>query len=388
MPKFILTSRESLWDGSRDEPHPGVREAVAAITAERHDVVVVSRRPEPTRFHERLPGVTFHSGQTERQRKGYVDKLIEANRASRPYLARPNFLVLGCKNADLQMAKNNDVVLVRAGWVPAEDQIAKYGVALKRPMFLPRAVGLLETKHPWYFQHRSDRFTVLALTNASTINQPDEIARVAGELRGYLKTGTDLKPGVLLHLLSSVALTEEFKDTGLFGFYPGSNPRNDDGEVIAGFTHIVREEASRVRFAKKGVPLFIRHASVAKRHTLPSGDRTDVRGQLMSVHLNPEYRKKLREGPKVVVLDDYTTYGASFGVAAALLRRAGASAIIAVAMGKFGGCARLFDIEVTGDPFRPLTPNDFKVGPPSSLSGDSTDEAQLEFVRKFAAGIE
>jgi hypothetical protein len=147
-------------------------------------------------------------------------------------------------------------------------------------------------------------------------------------------------------------------------------------------------DLARVTFnrRKKKQPLFIRHQPTVKRHQLRNADRTDPTSQLLSVHLNAEYRDWI-EGNTVVVLDDYLTYGASFGVAAALLRAAKAKKIICVAMGKFGGRAELYSIVISGNVFAPLSERDFVIGESRHVSGTVDSNAQLEFVQKFAEAL-
>jgi hypothetical protein len=70
--------------------------------------------------------------------------------------------------------------------------------------------------------------------------------------------------------------------------------------------------------------------------------------------VNPFYKGKII-GRHVVVLDDCTTYGVSFGVAAAFLRKAGAAKVSCVALGKFGDQVRYYEIEIDDDPYGPIS---------------------------------
>jgi hypothetical protein len=74
-------------------------------------------------------------------------------------------------------------------------------------------------------------------------------------------------------------------------------------------------------------------------------------------------------GRTVYVLDDFLTKGLSFSVADALLRRAGAKGVVAVAMGAFGKSPQRFDITVAGDPFKALTTKDYSTNGYASLRG-------------------
>ena len=140
----------------------------------------------------------------------------------------------------------------------------------------------------------------------------------------------------------------------------------DDTEVLSDFTHRLRTTVSKVRMAKKGEPLFIRHTASAKRSSGGGGDRTDPTGQITTIHINPEYRGKL-DGRHVIVVDDCTTYGVSFAVAAAFLKKAGASKVTGLALGKFGNQLRHYDIEINPDPYAPVT--DFTENSRGSFGG-------------------
>ena len=75
-------------------------------------------------------------------------------------------------------------------------------------------------------------------------------------------------------------------------------------------------------------------------------------------------------GRHVIVVDDVTTYGVSFGVAAAFLANAGAKSIQGVALGKFGNQLRYYEIDLIGDPLR-------------SNRGGSVQSPQHELVRRY-----
>lgn len=69
-------------------------------------------------------------------------------------------------------------------------------------------------------------------------------------------------------------------------------------------------------------------------------------------------------------------YGASFGVASAFLRKAGAVGVTGVALGKFGSKLHEFDIQIDGDPFAQLTASQFSVKMPSPWVGSSSNTTQ------------
>jgi hypothetical protein len=70
-----------------------------------------------------------------------------------------------------------------------------------------------------------------------------------------------------------------------------------------------------------------------------------------------------------------------------MLRKAGVADVICVAMGKFGNRAQSYKIDISGDVFRPLSKDDFRLISIDSSAGEVEQKAQLDFVEKFAASI-
>lgn len=161
----------------------------------------------------------------------------------------------------------------------------------------------------------------------------------------------------------------------LWGVYPSSGNTAGTDEVLTDFTHRLRTTTSRVRYAKAGEPLFIRHTASEKRSANKGGDRTDPTGQISTLHLNPYYKGKIR-GRNIIVIDDCTTYGVSFGVAAAFLRKAGANSAHGIALGKFGNQLSYYDIALNSDPFAPIPSGQFELKQMSHFSGNTDNTAQ------------
>ncbi len=76
------------------------------------------------------------------------------------------------------------------------------------------------------------------------------------------------------------------------------------------------------------------------------------------------------------MIDDVTTYGVSFGVAAAFLRKAGAASVTGVGLGKFGNQLRYYEIDVNTDPYKPVVAGGFTVGAPAWMPGATSAVAQ------------
>jgi len=379
MPKLILTSKSAIWDKSTNAPYPGVVEALRSAKKEGCTTFVVSNHSRPTWLTGALDFIQFQrcGFKPPRQSGKIVQELIELNRKNG--LAESEIIILGADDEDMMMAVNSKTVLIRCEWAkPLGSRIANYGVPFVNPGIIPVVLKLLEGNEPWYFVHSDEFLTVYAATNAGTRFEPDAtMVRLVNALRGCLKSGSkELHKGFVLHFLSSVYNTQIFREVDIWSYFPSSGSSNEGAEVMADFCDLARETYKK----RSNGPLFIRHKPSIKRH-LGKCDRTDPTSQLETVHLNPEYAGKL-EGSTVAVLDDYLTYGVSFGVAAALLKKAGASKVVAVAMGKFGNCANLYDIEIKSDNvYQPLS--DFRLVSTSQMSGDYEREAQTDFVKKF-----
>ena len=376
MGKLILASPAVLWDSKNERFFPGVAEALQEAQSQGSAIFVLSNWAEPAWVSE----AEFLRFQPARGRQSgkIVAGLIEANK--KLPLEPSDVVVLGTTNVDLQMAANSQTLLLRTEWTGAvEANIGKYGIPLSDPREIPLVLSILDDKEPWFFSGNAAGYEVYALTDASTLREANAtMIQLAETLKSCLKAGAqDLKTGFYLHLLSSLYVTRDFAAADRWSYYPSSSSANDGEEIMHGFC-----DQARCMFKKRELgPLFIRHQASAKRHQT-GGDRTDPTSQLESVHLSPRYRGRLR-GKTIVVLDDYLTYGVSFGVAAALLKAAGAERVICVAMGKFGGTARSYDISISASPFEPLEPGDWTVNGSVSLVGTRNDSAKQSFLSKF-----
>jgi hypothetical protein len=375
MPKLILTSKRAIWDDAGN-PRLAVVEALRQAHQSGCQTFVVSNHRPPKYWHD-FGFLKFNEcGFSPPRRAGeIVGKILGVNRDKG--LQHRDIIVLGADDEDMLMAVNSRSLLIRCEWAtPLPDKISRYGVPFLNPSSLPTVLRLLEGRAPWYFIHPGNFLDVFAQTNAGTKYETDaKMIRLVDRLRSRLKTGSiPFAKSFTLHFLSSVYNTEGFEDVDVWSYYPNSDSDNDESEIIATFSN-----QARITYKKRSNgPLFIRHKKSPRRH-LGGGDRTDPTLQLETIHLNPAYKNL--SGKTVAVLDDYLTYGVSFGVAAAILQAAGAKKVIAIALGKFGACAKCYNITVNSDPFSPL--KDFSIGNYSTMTGEYHAEAQTEFLNKF-----
>jgi len=182
---------------------------------------------------------------------------------------------------------------------------------------------------------------VYALTDAGTLFRPAAEVRRLRQCRACLKEGDPvLAAAIEQYFVNAVQATPALAEIDLWSWYPGASG-SDRMQRFAALASFGRAEHGAV---------LVRHSPARPRH-LCNRARCDPSGQLRTVHLHPHVVVRDRT---VAVVDDYLTYGVSFGAAAALLLHAGARAVHCLAMGKYGRSAQRYDIVVRSDPYRPL----------------------------------
>jgi hypothetical protein len=99
--------------------------------------------------------------------------------------------------------------------------------------------------------------------------------------------------------------------------------------------------------------LLTRHTSTVASHTSGAADRNIYR-QLSTLQLNETYKNKIR-GKRILVLDDFTTYGNSLETARVMLLKGGAESVVGIAFAKYRNTHNLVTINSDWDPFTPFT---------------------------------
>ena len=377
---LLMTSRSVL----PAEPSHRAKLVARLVTLhnEGHQVVFVSNKAERSWFDDEFAdtGVKFIRF-IGRQRAESMAQVV-----AKVGVPAHEILVLAGSNDDVRMAKNGGLALLGAGWA-ADQVVGRLGLKVDDPKALEMVVDLLSKWRSagWFYSADAPGYGVRALSSLSSNDYTSNAQRQFGKrITHIVKQGGGGLPALL-------AITARSMETGglgsalggdaLFCTFPSSNSANDDTETLSDFTHRLRTTLSRVRFAERGKPLFVRHLQSKKRSKAPGIDRMDPTEQLLTLHVNPYYRDKGRIVDRhVVVIDDCLTYGVSFGVAAALLRRAGAAHVTCVALGKFGNQARGYDIEITGDPFAPLSAEDLGRLDPVAVNAASSSGIQESLI--------
>lgn len=366
---LVLTSTTAIAPSG--EPRPDVVAALLEARRVHKAVGVISNRLQPL-WHEQAFGSQLQFVQQPGRQNG---KIVRIN-AEKFSLSAYDTVVLAATQDDIQMAKNGGAVLIAAGWSP-EHAVRATGIPVASPADFVEVLNLISSwSGAWWYQGAGHRYSALALSNLSSYNAPHPQVVFAEELKVLVKGGGP-RLVALLTVASRSMLMSGFGSTDnlMWGVFPSSASSNDDTEVLSEFTHGLRTTVSRVRYARRGAPLFLRHRPSAKRSAGGGGDRTDPSEQLETMHLNPAYEGKI-QGRNVVVVDDCTTYGVSFGVAAALLRVAGAATVTGVALGKFGRQLRYYEIDIEDSPFAPIKPGGYRVIRNEPFNGTENPIAQ------------
>lgn len=371
---IVLTSPAALL--RQGMPDHGLIDVLKQAQAAGNPTAVVSNHTQPPWFDAVFGG----SGVQFIQEIGRQGGAIVTRNAKKFSLEPFDALVLATNAVDVQMGKNGGALLVAGGWSP-DAQVAALGIRITSAVDLKEVIELTAGwSGKWWYSAEGARYNVRALSDLSTkkYGLTGTQQTFAMALTSTVKNG-GAKLNALLAVTARSLLMEGFgtKKDLVWGVYPSSKSSNDDSEVLSDFTHRLRTTVSRVRLAKKGEPLFIRHTASSKRSAGGSGDRTNPSEQILTVHLNPYYAESGRlVGKHVVVVDDCTTYGVSFGVAAAFLRAAHAASVTGIALGKFGSQLRYYAIDIESDPFQPVPAGKFKIAVSAEMASTMNPSAQ------------
>jgi len=331
--------------------------ALVALQAAGHPVGIVSNHAQPSWFATHFNGTNASFVREIGRQSGAI-----IGRAAAQFgVQAHDVIVLASNDVDIQMGKNGRAVLVAASWC-ATPRVAALGIDAKTPAQFQEIVQWLDGwSGRWWFAANHAQYNTRALSDLSGYGKPLDQQEFAARLTNTVKSGGSRLNALLVLTARSLIMDGIDQESDLvWGVFPASSSKNDDSDTLCDFTHRLRTTVSRVRFAQRGEPLFIRHIPSVKRSSAPGVDRNDPSGQVTTLHINPAYRGRI-VGKHVIVVDDCTTYGLSFGVASAFLRKAGARKVTGIALGKFGNRFQHFDIAILTDPFAPVAAAGFRL---------------------------
>lgn len=370
---ILMTSPDAVLRAG--VPNQDVVDVLATAKSMGHPVGIVSNHPQPHWFEGAFSGTAVQFLHSPGRQNGAV---VSAN-AKKFKLNSFDVLVLANNLADVQMGKNGGAILVAAGW-STDSQVCPLGIRVEDASQLNEVIKLMSVwSGAWWYSGSAQNYDVRALADLSGYGKTFDQQAFASKLTATVKRGGP-QLNALLAITARSVLTDGLCSSGdlVWGVYPSSNSDNTDNEILSDFTHRLRTTTSRVHFCKRGEPLFVRHSASTKRSGSPAAERIDPTEQIQTLHLNPFYRDNRRlVGKHVIVVDDCTTYGVSFAVAAAFLRKAGAGSVTGLALGKFGNQLGYYEIDIQSDPFAPVSTSGFTGGSKlSAYPGTSNQSAQ------------
>lgn len=354
------------------QPNANIIQALINSSAKGNAVGVVSNHDQPDWFDAAFRKSNVKFLKADARQTGSIITEI----AKQLKIPNHDILVLAVNSVDMQMAKNGRAVLIAANWA-TDAAVRGLGIKISSPQELEDMIAMTNGWNgQWWYEGQEKNYSARALVDLSGYGKELTQQLFANKLTNTVKNGGSRLTALLIITARSLLIDGIDNTDQLFwGVYPSSKSANDDTEVLSEFTHRLRTTASRVRLAKVGEPLFIRHAASEKRSASKSANRTDPTGQITTLHLNPKYKTQLK-GRNVIVIDDCTTYGVSFAVASAFLLAAGASSVNGVALGKFGNQMGYYEITLSSDPFRPVAVGQFSVTKQNAFGGKTDGTAQ------------
>ena len=348
MPWLVFFSKDGLWDKSQNIPYEQMPNVIKQLAEQGHCCALISNQKEEPPWLEAFSSPNFQFLSVPgRAKKNKVRELLQGSQFD-----LSKILVISCTNDDFYMAINSKLLFLMGGWSQGkvDPKKSQYGVKLNSPLHLPGAINLLSTTQPWYYKYQGEGFSICSMTNAGDHNSINEIKPIVGQLRNHLKHGDDTHKVIFnLLFISSLMQTPSCENIDYWAYYPSSNIKEKEHEIVSSYAEIARVSLSCKK--QHPHPILVRHKRVPPRHSAHSGDRVNPNPQIQSIHIHDYYQNKLNN-KTVAVIDDFTTYGTSFGVAEALLKKAGARNVICFALGKFGSTTHKYDIDIEGiNPF-------------------------------------
>jgi hypothetical protein len=254
-------------------------------------------------------------------------------------LAAHQHLYIGDSLHDMVTATRGPMLYAHAMWSPGKYE---YGLQASSPAWAVNVTQhIFRKRHPWYWlldvsdnHGRPVRVRSLIDGNGAGSWQTKDW------LLGLLKDDLDrpipgtpmlLSEFVMLHLLSSVYDENLFGGSDLWTTYPG---HSGNPNVVMGRFLDVATKLSRDAHAQD---LFVRHtpAKKSKQARDEGGREGALRNQLETTRIGAPYRGRLA-GKRVLLFDNFLTYGYSTENARNLAMAAGASEVVVATVGKYG----------------------------------------------------
>ncbi|WP_065759241.1 MULTISPECIES: HAD family hydrolase [Pseudomonas] len=332
-------------------------DTLGGIRAQGTPVYVVTNQGVPDGLVKILNGLHIVYVHAKARQTGNPVREIAQSLKINPH----DVMVLAVNEVDMQMAKTGGAILIEGAW-STDKRVAGLGIKVDTIDQLREVIDVTRGwTSQWWYKGEGSAYDVRALVDLSSNRYvSDDQAAFARKVTNTAKSGGARLTALLAIACRSLKMDNVLDGKLFWGVFPSSASSNDDTEVLSDFVQRLRTAASSVHFAKRGEPLFIRHTHSVKRSTSNVGDRTDPSNQIETLHLNPAYKSQLK-GRNVIVVDDCTTYGVSFAVAAAFLYAAGVKKVVGIALGKFGNRLEHATISIATSPFEVVSRGGYQI---------------------------
>lgn len=373
------------------DPQPGVANMLARLVALGVRVVVAANHPEPeTRRQLSSAGLLEYvdhivAREHVTRDKGspvWVDKFRELTG-----LEANQLFYLGNSLYDMITATRGPMVYAHSAWSGAAAY--GYGLVAPSPGWVAAVIQhIFRKRHNWYWTMQGSDPSGRQLHAVTMIdaNGAGGDQRLRSALLDLLKDDKDssvgpmtLKEFVMLHMLASLNNDGDFAAAQLWTTYPGhlGGPNNVMGDFL--------DVAAKLARNKYKPDLLERHAGAEKSNAVfrREGIAGAVRNQLETMRMGADYRKTLK-GKRVLLLDNFLTWGSTTETGRNLLLAAGAATVKVACVGKYG--TRMY---VVGAPAQTWDP--FGTSPPQAASfryqeriGSTDPRALHEFAASYA----
>lgn len=343
MQKIIIISTDPYTDLNYDE-RGKFREILNRLIA-KGDKIVFTANWNSKR--ELLNGIEIDNNSIYFYTRDEIRIKLKHEGASKSY-----FIVVGNRDADLQLAASNKLFYIVPAWCNSYDKLPiKYGIKVKNPDYLYKLISIIENQNSWYYRADiDDKTTILSLTSANTKGyHSNEELEMINNFRAYLKEGNSKHQMTLLcHFLAGISNNPEFREIKDWGIMPSS------GKDLNQDMLLIKEKARELMNGRKKEPMFFRHTQTWKSHEAWQNgfDRKPCDRHFDTIILNPYYKGKLKNRT-VCIFDDYLTYGTTFEAARNILLSEKVKKVFFVSLGRFGNKYTMQKYELNGDVSKP-----------------------------------
>ena len=341
----LLETTGGYWSTSTETAQPEIEPMLAELKL--MDLQIVAASNSPVFMKLRAAGL-----------EKYIDHLLEKSdvgiaKGSAAWVAafrsatglEPHqLLYVGDTTHDMVTATRGPMIYAHAMWSCPPSQ---YGLRATSPRWVVNVVKHIFRKQtPWYWTLETTdttgrRVQAMTLVDGNGAGSQETKERLVDLFKrdrdvGLSNTPMNLSEFVMLHMLASVYDSNLFGGADYWTTYPGHT--GAPNSIMGNFVDI----AAKLSRNKHSPSLLQRHTPAKKsRDARGTGDWTGaLRNQIDTIRVGDEYREKLI-GKRILLLDNFLTWGFSMECARNMLLNAGAAEVVVACIGKYGQRVRV-----------------------------------------------